>query len=112
MWRNFYKLVSYRFFTKPQISTKTWNEWAGELPRSAFIMYLANQVANDIGQSHHTIAELNDAIDDCCGGSLQHSAELFIENYYFGFPSFDPHKDKLIGAFRRLVKRKLAKNKC
>ena len=104
-----------RLFRKPKkpvedMPTK-WAEWAQKLPKSAFIIWIAGCVSNDLLTSRVVSYEkLLEAVDDSTTGVLQHQAERFIENYYFGFFSFSPQKDRLISIFRKLVKKKITKH--
>jgi len=112
MWQRFIRL----FFRKPkpvEDVPKKWTEWAQKLPKSAFIIWIAGCVTNDLLEHkprHVTYEQLLDAVDDSATGFLQHHAEKFIENYYFGFLSFNPQKDRLISIFRKIIKRKITKH--
>ena len=102
-------------FFKPhkEINCNEWSTWAKRLPKSGFIIWIAGQIANELIDKKIKTASyqmLIESIDDDSSGMLQHQAERFIENYYFGYPSFDPHKDRLIRIFRKIVKRKIAKH--
>lgn len=102
------------WFKKPKEKElpKQWKEWAEELPKSAFIIWLANNIANTILSNkprNHSYQQLIDSVDEDMSCMEQHGAERFIEMYYFGYPSFDPKKYKLIKVFRRLIQRKIIK---
>lgn len=85
-----------------------WTEWAQRLPRSAFVIWLAGHVANELNDHKGVpLQQMIDAVDDDSTGMLQHNAERFIENFYFGYPSHDPNMYRLIRIFRRIIKRKL-----
>jgi hypothetical protein len=88
-----------------------WLEWARRLPKSAFVVWLAGQVADDmlrhINVKRTNLAALSGAVDSDMTGTVQHSAERFLENYFFGYPSFEPQCRQMIQAFRKIVKRKL-----
>lgn len=112
MWQRFIRLL----FSKPKPVEdvhKKWTEWAQKLPKSAFIIWIAGCVSNDLLEYKPrsvSYIQLIDAVDDNSTGILQHQAEKFIENYYFGVLSFNPQKDRLISIFRKIIKRKIAKH--
>jgi hypothetical protein len=106
-----YRLAQFWLRT-PRSDGQPWEAWAARMPRSAFVIWLAGHVADDLIE--HTgatvsVQQMIDAVDDSTG-VLQHTAERFIENYYFGYPSDDPHLYRLISIFRRIVKRKLRRH--
>lgn len=95
---------------KPIQQPKEWLYWAQRLPRSAFIIWAAGQLANYLieNKSKNTSIEmLLYAVDECSSCGLQFEIEKFMEKYYFDF--FDPHKDQCIRVFRKIVKRKIQK---
>lgn len=93
----------------PEIGCQQWREWAHKLPRSAFVIWLAGHVANDLISRRLSVTpqQMIDAVDNDLSGMMQSDAEHFLEAYYFGYPSSDPRFYRMIGIFRRIVKRKL-----
>lgn len=90
-----------------ELPPPSWTDWAQRLPRSAFVIWLAGHVAHELSVHKVPVQEMIDAVDDDSTGMLQHNAERFIENFYFGYPSHDPNMYRLIRIFRRIIKRKL-----
>lgn len=87
-----------------------WGEWASRLPRSAFLVWLAGQVADDLithRRRSDTVEGLLDSISESTSCDLQHQAERFLENHYFGYPSFSPQCSRVIIVFRKVVQRKI-----
>ena len=87
-----------------------WTEWARRLPRSAFILWLAGHVADElIAHKGRRISfeELAESVLEKRSGEIQSDAECFIEKYYFVYPSNDLQLQRMIRIFRRVVKRKL-----
>lgn len=77
------------------------------------MVWLASHVADNLIANRGLLVKMEDmieAVDQARTGMIQTDAEHFIERYYFGYPSFDPHKCQLIAIFRRIVKRKLRKH--
>jgi hypothetical protein len=101
-----------KFYTKKPDKPIELLKWAQRLPKSAFIIWIAGQVSNEMIKykpKNMKTEELLEHVDDASSFALQHSAERFIENHYFGYPSFEPQKDKLIGIFRKIVKKKITR---
>jgi hypothetical protein len=106
VWKKFFSYSSEDMY----YMNDNWLQLARRLPRNTFIIWLAYQVADDILKNiNHNVKidDLLNSVDSDSSIATQHSAELFIENYYFGYPSFDPHYQKLIFIFRKILKRKL-----
>ena len=84
-----------------------WSRWAHKLPRSAFIIWLAGHVADDLLMDQTvSIDDLIAAVNSNSTGWTQNKAERFIENYYFGCRSIET-TPKLICVFRKMITRKL-----
>ncbi len=96
-----------KHFAEPE--TYNWEEWFRRLPKSAFILWLASHVADELfayKNKNISLDDLIDSVNDRSSGETQHSAERFIE-IKFGYFLDHDKSQKVIWIFRRAVKRKL-----
>lgn len=88
-----------------------WDDWAHRLPSSAFIIWLAGHVADELIAEKPYGTSLDDLLAAVKGegtGLTQRAAERFLERYFFSYPAFyTPQCQRMIALFRRLVRRKI-----
>jgi hypothetical protein len=83
-----------------------WVEFAQNLGRGPFIMWLANEVATDLivhNSQHQSIDRMITNVDDDAG-ELQHDAEEFLHSQY---TRCDPTRKRRIILFRHLMQCRL-----
>jgi hypothetical protein len=84
-----------------------WLEFAQNLARGPFIMWLANEVATDLivhNPANHSIDTMIADVDSDDVGHLQHDAEEFLHQQY---TQCDPTQERRITVFRHLIQRRL-----
>lgn len=96
--------------TPVSVPMSDWWDIARRQSRCAFVVWLAEEVARDLRVSkprNLSVEALAQSVWTCESSGLQQRAEHFLKNFYYCYPSTDPHYFDLLRIFRHLVQKKL-----
>jgi len=116
-WHNVVVLRSIRqawheFRTNPPTTDefRYWTDWANRLSTSAFFIWLAGYVADDLlrHKGHSvTTEQLLDSVADDSSSMVQYDAEQFLQRRYISYPFNQRTAPKMMRIFRHLVQRQI-----